>query len=53
MRVVTQNDQQCSLFLQQRVRSGTNESHRLAIYSAVGKHLHALCLSKFGEWSLA
>ncbi|ORY57399.1 armadillo-type protein [Leucosporidium creatinivorum] len=50
MRVVTQNDQQCSLFLQQRVRSTTTEARRLAIFNAVGNHLHALCVSKFGNF---
>ncbi|GAA5935594.1 E3 ubiquitin-protein ligase HEL2 [Sporobolomyces koalae] len=48
-RVLLQNDQQCSLFLQQRVKSSTAE-RRLRLVEAVARHLLPMSLSKFGNF---
>ncbi|KDE03632.1 hypothetical protein MVLG_05882 [Microbotryum lychnidis-dioicae p1A1 Lamole] len=49
-RVMNQNDQQCSLFLQQRVRSTSSDLRRRSLFNAVSKHLLPLAVSKFGNF---
>ncbi|SCV67297.1 BQ2448_5943 [Microbotryum intermedium] len=49
-RVINQNDQQCSLFLQQRVRSTSSDLRRRSLFNAVSKHLLPLAVSKFGNF---
>ncbi|GAA5858580.1 hypothetical protein JCM9279_002856, partial [Rhodotorula babjevae] len=46
-RILAHSDQQCSLFLQQRVRTTTPEK-RQELFDAVGRHVLELSLSKFG-----
>ncbi|GAA5877064.1 hypothetical protein JCM1840_005299 [Sporobolomyces johnsonii] len=48
-RILVQNDQQCSLFLQQRVRRTTPEN-REKLCEAVGEFLLELSFSKFGNF---
>ncbi|GAA5890066.1 hypothetical protein JCM5296_004759 [Sporobolomyces johnsonii] len=48
-RILVQNDQQCSLFLQQRVRRTTPEN-REKLCEAVGELLLELSFSKFGNF---
>lgn len=48
-RILTHNDQQCSMYLQQRLKTTPHEARKTAIIDAVGKVLLELCLSKFGE----
>ncbi|GAA6063911.1 hypothetical protein JCM10212_003017 [Sporobolomyces blumeae] len=48
-RIYMQNDQQCSLFLQQRVRTTTSEG-RQRLFQAVGNHLLEMSMSKFGNF---
>lgn len=50
LRIIHQNDQQCSLFLQQRVKSTSNQEREASLFAAVTKHLFALSTSKFGEF---
>ncbi|GAA5916459.1 hypothetical protein JCM8208_001673, partial [Rhodotorula glutinis] len=45
-RILAHGDQQCSLFLQQRVRSTTQEK-RQELFDAVGRHVLELSKSKF------
>ncbi|TNY20336.1 armadillo-type protein [Rhodotorula diobovata] len=47
-RILAHNDQQCSLFLQQRVRSTATQEKRQELFDAVGRHVLELSLSKFG-----
>lgn len=47
-RIYLQNDQQCSLFLQQRVKTTSPERKR-RLLEAVGDHLIELSTSKFGN----
>ena len=49
-RILAHSDQQCSLFLQQRVRSTTQEK-RQELFDAVGRHVLELSMSKFGASS--
>ncbi|GAA5842200.1 hypothetical protein JCM11251_000126 [Rhodosporidiobolus azoricus] len=48
-RILMHNDQQCSLFLQQRVRT-TTEDRRKHLFTAVAKHVLELSQSKFGNF---
>ncbi|GAA5875909.1 hypothetical protein JCM8547_001700 [Rhodosporidiobolus lusitaniae] len=48
-RILVHNDQQCSLFLQQRVRATTPEK-RQKLFDAVGKDVLELSHSKFGNF---
>ncbi|BGP36005.1 meiotic PUF protein 1 [Rhodotorula toruloides] len=48
-RILKHNDQQCSLFLQQKVKS-TTQGKRQEIFDAVGKHIRELSFSKFGNF---
>ncbi|GAA6001202.1 hypothetical protein JCM10207_007461 [Rhodosporidiobolus poonsookiae] len=48
-RILVHNDQQCSLFLQQRVRTTTPEK-RQQLFEAVGKNVLDLSFSKFGNF---
>ncbi|BGP52437.1 meiotic PUF protein 1 [Rhodotorula kratochvilovae] len=48
-RILCSNDQQCSLFLQQRVR-GTTPDKRQDLFDAVGRHVLELSVSKFGNF---
>ncbi|GAA6030553.1 hypothetical protein JCM8097_006202 [Rhodosporidiobolus ruineniae] len=48
-RILVHNDQQCSLFLQQRVRTTTDERRR-ELFEAVGRHVLELSMSKFGNF---
>ncbi|GEM11880.1 pumilio-family RNA binding repeat protein [Rhodotorula toruloides] len=48
-RILKHNDQQCSLFLQQKVKSTTPDEMQ-EIFDAVGKHLCELSFSKFGNF---
>lgn len=48
-RILKHSDQQCSLFLQQKVKSTTPEK-RQEIFDAVGKHICELSFSKFGAF---
>ncbi|GAA5945318.1 hypothetical protein JCM10213_007568 [Rhodosporidiobolus nylandii] len=48
-RILRNNDQQCSLFLQQRVRTTTLE-RRQQLFEAVGQHVLDLGFSKFGNF---
>uniref|UniRef100_A0A0K3CD28 BY PROTMAP: gi/647402165/emb/CDR48445.1/ RHTO0S18e00210g1_1 [Rhodosporidium toruloides] n=1 Tax=Rhodotorula toruloides TaxID=5286 RepID=A0A0K3CD28_RHOTO len=48
-RILKHSDQQCSLFLQQKVKSTTPEK-RQEIFDAVGKHICELSFSKFGNF---
>ncbi|GAA5916440.1 hypothetical protein JCM8208_001665, partial [Rhodotorula glutinis] len=45
-RILAHSDQQCSLFLQQRVRS-TSQEKRQELFDAVGRHVLELSKSKF------
>lgn len=47
-RILAHNDQQCSIYLQQRVKIATTDERRVPIYTAVGSSLRELCLNKFG-----
>ncbi|GAA6021634.1 hypothetical protein JCM11491_001246 [Sporobolomyces phaffii] len=49
-RVFLQNDQQCSLFLQQRVKLTTSLERRQRLLESVGRHLLDLSASKFGNF---
>lgn len=49
-RILVHNDQQCSLFLQQRVRLTTPDK-KYKLCQAVGKQVLDLSLSKFGSSS--
>ncbi|TNY22346.1 armadillo-type protein [Rhodotorula diobovata] len=49
-RILAHNDQQCSLFLQQRVRSTATQEKRQELFDAVGRHVLELSLSKFGNF---
>ncbi|BGP21046.1 meiotic PUF protein 1 [Rhodosporidiobolus nylandii] len=48
-RILRNNDQQCSLFLQQRVRTTTPE-RKQQLFEAVGQHVLDLGFSKFGNF---
>ncbi|BGO96251.1 meiotic PUF protein 1 [Rhodotorula toruloides] len=48
-RILRHNDQQCSLFLQQKVKSTTPEKKQ-EVFDAVGKHICELSFSKFGNF---
>ncbi|GAA5886955.1 hypothetical protein JCM6882_009397 [Rhodosporidiobolus microsporus] len=48
-RILVHNDQQCSLFLQQRVRTTTDERRR-HLFSAVANNVLELSQSKFGNF---
>jgi hypothetical protein len=48
-RILKHNDQQCSLFLQQKVKS-TTPNRRQDIFKAVAKHVRELGFSKFGAF---
>lgn len=50
LRIIHQNDQQCSLFLQQRVKNSTNPARKTSLFDAVSKHLYPLSMSKFGKY---
>ncbi|GAA5989611.1 hypothetical protein JCM11641_002763 [Rhodosporidiobolus odoratus] len=48
-RILVNNDQQCSLFLQQRVRT-TSPERRVQLFEAAGQHVLDLAFSKFGNF---
>lgn len=47
-RILAQSDQQCSLYLQQRLKVATSEERRVPIFKAVGGALIELSTNKFG-----
>jgi len=49
-RILTHSDQQCSMYLQQRLKTTPHEARKTAIIQAVGRMLLDLCLSKFGNF---